>query len=595
VEYGKWMASQVLFTIKGVEDDLFKNDHAGGKQMKKTFMWSMCIMLFASLVLSACSNNAKPSSSGTASEQPSSSAPASEPTEETAADPFGKFDPPVKITTVRAIDAAMKLPAGQTYEDNVWTQAYADELGIDVDVLWTADVGQYESKLSMSIASGDLPDIMKVDAKQFKQLVESDSLADLSEVFEKYASEETKKQFGIGDSIALKSGMIGDKLFALPNTASAIGGAAGPLIWIRSDWMKELNLPEPQTMQDVLAIARAFAADDPDHNGEKDTYGFSFEKGFLTSGFGNTGFFNAYHAYPRLWLEDASGQLVYGSVQPEMKNALQDLQSLYKDGAIDPEFIVKDGGKTIEAIVAGKVGIINGPHYFGQFIHQLKVRDPNSDWTPYALPSIDSEPAKVSLQSPTLELYVVRKGVSNPEAIVKMFNFVFKMTVGEEATKEKYDQYMYDPQDGTIQLWKFSPVFSNDATDALFQQMIDAVEANDANLATDMTARLIYDNMQKALNGEHALYGWSLYYPAWKIFYDIMDKGLYVNTGFYGAPTETMSDKSATLDQLEMETFSKIIMGVASIDEFDKFVDNWRKLGGDQITQEVNEWREANK
>ncbi|MGG3280993.1 hypothetical protein [Paenibacillus solani] len=38
------------------------------------------------------------------------------------------------------------------------------------------------------------------------------------------------------------------------------------------------------------------------------------------------------------------------------------------------------------------------------------------------------------------------------------------------------------------------------------------------------------------------------------------------------------------------ETFTKIIRGAASVDEFDQFVLNWKNLGGDQITQEVNEW-----
>jgi len=34
-------------------------------------------------------------------------------------------------------------------------------------------------------------------------------------------------------------------------------------------------------------------------------------------------------------------------------------------------------------------------------------------------------------------------------------------------------------------------------------------------------------------------------------------------------------------------------MGAASIDEFDKFVAQWKQLGGDQITAEVNEWYAA--
>lgn len=45
---------------------------------------------------------------------------------------------------------------------------------------------------------------------------------------------------------------------------------------------------------------------------------------------------------------------------------------------------------------------------------------------------------------------------------------------------------------------------------------------------------------------------------------------------------------------MQNEVFVKIILG-ESIDTFDQFVEDWKKLGGDQITQEVNEWYEQAK
>ncbi|WP_167859434.1 extracellular solute-binding protein [Paenibacillus cymbidii] len=557
---------------------------------------SLCLALIVSVLLSACSKKddgaaaGSPSASASAgaSIKPSSSAAASP--APVVIDPFAKHNPPIAISTVRRIDASMKLPAGQTYEDNVWTKALASELGINVNVTWTADGSQYDNKLNVTIASGALPDLMRVNAAQLKQLIESNSLEDLTDVFNKYASPDTKKQYAVGDSIALKSAQVGGKLYAIPNTASAIAGAASPLVWVRSDWMKKLNLQPPKTMQDLLTIARAFTNNDPDGNGKKDTVGYAFTNNFLESGLGNLGFFNGYHAYPSIWVKDKTGKLVYGSTQPEMKKALQDLQQLYKDGAIDQEFTVKDGAKVIDMITAGQVGILTSAHYFGQFTHKLKVRDPNAEWTPYPLLSIDSEPAKVGLKSPALEYYVVRKGYKNPEAIVQMFNFYYKMTVGKDATQEAYDRFMYDKSDGSIQLWKFSPVSTNDATDEPFMQMVDAFDTKDPNKAVAMDAKTIYGNAMKAQAGENSLFGWTLYYPAWKIIKDVMDKKLTLNTAFYGAPTATMTDKNATLLKLEYETFTKIIMGAAPIEEFDKFVENWSKLGGDQITGEVNAW-----
>ena len=41
---------------------------------------------------------------------------------------------------------------------------------------------------------------------------------------------------------------------------------------------------------------------------------------------------------------------------------------------------------------------------------------------------------------------------------------------------------------------------------------------------------------------------------------------------------------------MEEETFAKIIMGKADISEFDTFVEDFNKLGGSDMTAEVNEW-----
>ena len=42
-------------------------------------------------------------------------------------------------------------------------------------------------------------------------------------------------------------------------------------------------------------------------------------------------------------------------------------------------------------------------------------------------------------------------------------------------------------------------------------------------------------------------------------------------------------------EEIEEETFAKIIMGKADISEFDTFVENWKNQGGDQILKEINE------
>jgi putative aldouronate transport system substrate-binding protein len=69
-------------------------------------------------------------------------------------------------------------------------------------------------------------------------------------------------------------------------------------------------------------------------------------------------------------------------------------------------------------------------------------------------------------------------------------------------------------------------------------------------------------------------------------YYDQND--MFLMNAYIGANTDSMTMYKATLDQLRLETYTKIITGEEPIDAFDAYVDQWKSLGGDQITAEVN-------
>jgi len=73
--------------------------------------------------------------------------------------------------------------------------------------------------------------------------------------------------------------------------------------------------------------------------------------------------------------------------------------------------------------------------------------------------------------------------------------------------------------------------------------------------------------------------------------YDYHKKDQFNMTEFISGPTPAMVEKEATLLKMELEAFTKIVMGESSIDTFDEFVANWKNLGGDKITEEVAKWK----
>jgi putative aldouronate transport system substrate-binding protein len=62
---------------------------------------------------------------------------------------------------------------------------------------------------------------------------------------------------------------------------------------------------------------------------------------------------------------------------------------------------------------------------------------------------------------------------------------------------------------------------------------------------------------------------------------------------FNTSPTTTMESCWDQLQTMEMQVYTNIIYGKESIDAFDQFVEDWKAQGGDQITEEVNEWYQS--
>jgi len=537
-------------------------------------------------------SSASPSESAAGEPGDSESPPASN-GDSSADEPyFAKYDPPIEITTVRIIDDTVKFMEGQTIDNNMWTQLLQDKLGIKIKNDWVVSGDQGEQKMNVSIASGALPQIIPVNAKQLQQLQEAGELEDLTAAYEQYASPFLKEILTQDGPASLAAATFGGKLMAIPNTNSSMD--TSPMLWIRQDWLDKLGLQPPKTMADVLAISEAFTTRDPDDNGKNDTYGLALNKE-LYNGFADTvGFMNGYHAYPQQWIKDASGNIVYGSIQPEMKTALAALQELYKKGQIDKEFGVKDRGKEGELVASGKIGMEFGLMWNPLWpIVDSKKNDPNAQWQSYPLVSVDDQPVQPQVGFATNQYFVVKKGNANPEALVKMINLFVEIGWGETTTLELYNQYFTGDGFEKFKLMPFQAWPARNNVD-LYKHVTEAVESKDPSSLRPQE-KDIYDKIAPYMDGSSTdpenwayaqVFGKT---GAYKVIDQYVSGNMLKMTEFFGAPTPAMIEKESNLKNREFETFTKIIMG-DPIETFDKFVAEWKKLGGDEITQQVNDW-----
>lgn len=557
---------------------------------KRISVIAVSLLLLMSVVFSACSKNNKeeasssPSASAEPSPSPSSGASGS------AAPSAGlpaKYDPPIQLTTAMANYSYTKFGDGETTNDNVYTKYIKEKYGIEVSAVWDVPFAQYEQKVNLMIASGEMPDFLGVTPSQFKQLYDAGSIADLTDVYEQYASDQTREIMDLAGAEVLESAKMKGRLMAIPWTGVAKEGVS--ILWIRKDWFEKFHLSAPKSMADVLKIAEIFATQDPDGNGKPDTFGLGLNKELGDNAL--VGFLNAYHAYRDIWIKDADGKLVNGDIQPEMKNALAALQTLYKNGWLDKEFGVKDIQKVEESIASGKIGMFFGN--MGSAAYPLQQLTPENEWLPFAVPSIDSEPAKLQIPLNIYNYYwVVNKNAKHPEAIFPIIQTWLDMFY-YNTSDELYTQYNYDSEKD-IAHWMNAPIKIYKNKRAVNHQAEVKVLQGESKDRSALTPeqRNNLDGMEKYLAGDKKY--WNVYYQdgpesSGKIAVEYLEKDLYQPTQFTGTPTPAMLQKKANLDKIRDQMILKVILG-GPLDEFDKFVEQWKKLGGDEITAEVNEW-----
>lgn len=501
----------------------------------------------------------------------------------------------IEVTSVRTIPnpATVKYPPGDSVYNNVWTRLYESRLGIRLKYLWAVDSSQWEQRTNLMIASGELPDFFLASKIQFYQLLDAGLLEDLTDVYKKYASPQTKKVLTEGGPEPLASATINGRLMAIPFTSLA--KEAAPILFIRSDWMKKLGLPEPKTMKDVLNISKAFTEKDPDGNGKRDTFGVGVDKDFSWL----TGFFNSYHAYPNIWIKDKTGKLVYGSIQPQVKVALKALQDMYKEGQIDPEFGTKDTRKVAESFAAGKIGIIYSSFPTPLYpLQDLRNRDPEAEWKPYPIRTIDGRAPKLQYSLPVNGYWVVKKGCKHPEALLKIMNLWVEIFYFNKDDKI-WGMYGNDPATAN-EIWQNAHAQVHRAWKNLDQHYRVVGVLKGTVDISELTGddKGVLDRVRRFLEkGENSMWCWNKIYGeggAMSIVDYYKKRNCYIMDQFYGPLTTTMTEKLPILQKLQNETFTKIIKG-APIEEFDKFVDEWKRLGGDIVTKEVNDWYTSRK
>lgn len=509
--------------------------------------------------------------------------------EEACTTPLGKYPELVTYTLGKITsENNANMPGGDTYEDNNYTRYIRNLLNVqNIDIIEGQGHSQYEQVEMMAVQEGEIPDIMVVTSKDILDtLVEQDLIADLTEVYENCTSDRVKEMYASYGEDKMGVVTYDGKLMAFPETEVYTGPA---LLWMRKDWMDQLGLEEPQTLEEAMEIIRVFAEKNPG-NAENGNVGLVFDPSMVGQSdqcFSLEPIFDYYHAYPGKWIQDKEGNMVYGSVTEEMKEALENLHTWYKEGILDQNFMIRNASNLPELLENGQSGAFFG-WWWAPNNPLSSIDQSGAEWKPYLFTDEDQQ-VNTAISYGRHYCVVARKDFEHPEIIPKVLSAL-------------YDYARYDGKEEAEEVGQYlgmnvnpaaTPFVINiDYSDAIFRVSSNIQSVmNGEKLYTDLTVleQGYYNSCQEYLNldQDSTNWQWAAYTSRITAVCKLAEVDIhYVNEGYTQRYDQLTSD---SLTKKEEEEFIMIVTGERSADHFDVFVEEWYQEGGIDLTNTANE------
>ena len=519
--------------------------------------------------------------------------------EEARTTPFGAYPETIEYTLGKMTSVNnSNMPENDTYTDNAYTRYIKSVINVQNVDVFEANDSQYDTNVSMAISMGSLPDIMVVSSQdEVEQLVEAGLIEDLTESYNNCISDRIRKMYeSYGDS--LKDMVTYDgKIMALPETNITDGPN---LVWLRKDWMDKLGLSEPHTIDDVVNIVKHFISEDPGNNGldasgKSNTVGLAVD----TDVTGECGYsseflldiiFACFGAYPKQWIMNDDGEIVYGSVTDEAKEALSYISSLYNQGVIDNDFLLRTSTNICELIENGQCGSFFGPWWApNNPLANAVSSNPDADWQPYLIATDSDGTTSYHSQNPCYKYVVVRKGYEHPEIAAKMISVMFDKVRFDCTDSEEFKNYYQLNVEPTARPLSINVDYNNALS--ICYRNIDATISGRKNPdSLELLERSFYDACSEYIkNANKTSTQWAAYMSRIKACSLIAQDNIKVVDSLYFKTTDTMKSHWWRLKAKEKEAYLKIISGEEDISYFDTFVKEWNEQGGQIITSEVRE------
>ena len=449
----------------------------------------------------------------------------------------------------------------------------------NVHVNWqVVDAASAQEQFGLMLASGEYPDIIRDCGIYYpggtEKGVQDGVLVDLTDVAEKYMPNYTALRTSIPE---LEKDTVTDegKIVGTRTITSYFGDIRGERVWagmaLRGDWLDELGLEVPRTIDDWDKVLTAFKENYPECEAPLmiGTNGYDYFSHFLS-------------AYGVLGEFYKDGDTVkYGPLEDGYKQWLTLFHDWYERGLIDPNFMTNsaDMASPADYIGTGKAGA--GVQLWGLTSDVLKTQGYTTD----------EDFNLVATSSPVLKEGDTPEIGFNTSALVKEEVGISTSTKDLELAC-RYLDFWYSNESmllNTLGIEGESYTVDADGT----YHLTDAMQAMIDEGKVNTRAEAVYTYTLGT--ADFGLYNWGMFDPIYEgqdalKAYDEFDKDKF---DLMLPPCMTMTDAENTeyvtlytdIQTLARENTVKFITGEKSLDEYEEFVEQLRSYNIDRCIE----------
>lgn len=317
---------------------------------------------------------------------------------------------------------AQKLPAFEELEKRT---------GVEVEFEVTPP-DQYNATVQTRLAAAkDLPDLIRLPDDPIRY-AKGGLIIPIDELIGEYAPnilELFRERPEVMRALIAPDGKI-YTLSAVVDARSMVNFAG---LGMRKDWLENLELEEPDTLEEWFEVLKAFKGDDPNKNGKADEipllamdveglYKFAWS-------------YDLHLVHSQGWYTDEDGKVVYEWIDPKMKEWLQEMNRWYTAGLLDPDMTAAQNRDKYTAKAIGDIGGASASDFtmqYPQWNERMINNFPEARWEGIIPPKGPHGDRLIEKEQPTENIhYAITRDCKDPEVVIKWLDYMFASRDGQ--------------------------------------------------------------------------------------------------------------------------------------------------------------------